>query len=61
MKKVVTLGEIMLRIALPDCLCVSLANSFDVVYGEGESNVAVSSANYGVPVVYPKMILGNVH
>jgi len=45
MKKVVTFGEIMLRIALPDFLCFSLANSFDVVYGGGESNVAVSPAN----------------
>ena len=45
MKKVVTFGEIMLRIALPDFLCFSLANSFDVVYGGGESNVAVSLAN----------------
>lgn len=50
MKKVVTFGEIMLRLAPPGFLRFSQANSFDVVYGGGESNVAVSLANYGVPV-----------
>jgi len=50
MKKVVTFGEIMLRLAPPDFLRFSQANSFDVVYGGGESNVAVSLANYGIPV-----------
>ena len=52
MKKVVTFGEIMLRLASPDFLRFSQANSFDVVYGGGESNVAVSLANYGVPVEF---------
>lgn len=50
MKKVVTFGEIMLRLAPEGFLRFSQANSFDVVYGGGESNVAVSLANYGVPV-----------
>jgi 2-dehydro-3-deoxygluconokinase len=50
MKKVVTFGEIMLRLAPQGFLRFSQANSFDVVYGGGESNVAVSLANYGVPV-----------
>ncbi|MFS4454917.1 PfkB family carbohydrate kinase [Maribacter sp. 2304DJ31-5] len=50
MKRVVTFGEIMLRLAPPGFLRFSQANSFDVVYGGGESNVAVSLANYGVPV-----------
>ena len=50
MKKVVTFGEIMLRLSPPGHLRFSQANSFDVVYGGGESNVAVSLANYGVPV-----------
>ena len=48
MKKVVTFGEIMLRLSPPGFLRFSQANSFDVVYGGGESNVAVSLANYGV-------------
>jgi len=50
MSKVVTFGEIMLRLAPPGFLRFSQANQFDVVYGGGESNVAVSLANYGVPV-----------
>ncbi|MEP6262196.1 MAG: sugar kinase [Gillisia sp.] len=52
MKKVVTFGEIMLRLAPPGFLRFSQANNFDVVYGGGESNVAVSLANYGVPVQF---------
>lgn len=52
MKKVVTFGEIMLRLSPPGFLRFSQANSFDVVYGGGESNVAVSLANYGVPTSF---------
>ena len=48
MKKVVTFGEIMLRLSPPGFLRFSQTNSFDVIYGGGESNVAVSLANYGV-------------
>ena len=50
MGKVVTFGEIMLRLAPQGFLRFSQANNFDVVYGGGESNVAVSLANYGVAV-----------
>ncbi|MEM9920615.1 MAG: sugar kinase [Bacteroidota bacterium] len=50
MKKVITFGEIMLRLTPPNLKRFSQASSFDVVYGGGESNVAVSLANYGVPV-----------
>lgn len=50
MSKVVTFGEIMLRLAPPEFLRFSQTTSFDVVYGGGESNVAVSLANYGIPV-----------
>lgn len=46
-KKVVTLGEIMLRLTAPDYLRFVQCDSFDVVYGGGEANVAVSCANYG--------------
>ncbi|UZR98944.1 sugar kinase [Chondrinema litorale] len=52
MEKVVTFGEIMLRLAPQEFLRFSQANSFDVIYGGGESNVAVSLANYGVPVEF---------
>ena len=50
MKKVVTFGEIMLRLSPQGYLRFSQAGNFDVVYGGGESNVAVSLANFGVPV-----------
>lgn len=50
MKKVVCFGEIMLRLTPPALRRFSQANSFDVIYGGGESNVAVSLANYGIPV-----------
>lgn len=59
MKKVVTFGEIMLRLAPPGFLRFSQANSFDVVYGGGESNVAVSLANYGVPVDFVTRLPNN--
>lgn len=52
MKKVITFGEIMLRLAPPGYLRFSQSTSFDVIYGGGESNVAVSLANYGVPVEF---------
>ncbi len=49
MKKVVTFGEIMLRLSPPGYKRFSQAESFDVVYGGGEANVAASLANYGIP------------
>lgn len=47
MAKVVTMGEIMLRLSTPDYKKLIQADSFDVNYGGGEANVAVSLANYG--------------
>lgn len=52
MKKVVTFGEIMLRLSPPGKLRFSQANSFDVVYGGGESNVASSLAIFGLPAEF---------
>jgi len=48
MATVVTYGEIMLRLTPPGFQRFVQAQSFDVVYGGGEANVAVSLANYGV-------------
>ncbi len=47
MAKVVTMGEIMLRLSTPGFQKFIQAESFDVCYGGGEANVAVSLANYG--------------
>lgn len=52
MKKIVTFGEIMLRLTPPGFRRFSQASSFEVIYGGGESNVAVSLANYGLPVEF---------
>ena len=46
-KKVVTLGEIMLRLSTPGNQRYMQAVSFDINYGGGEANVAVSLANFG--------------
>ncbi len=48
--KVITFGEIMLRLTPHGFRRFSQADSFEVIYGGGESNVAVSLANYGVDV-----------
>lgn len=47
MKKVVTFGEIMLRLATPGNLRICQASEFGATFGGGEANVAVSLANYG--------------
>ncbi|KAA6320848.1 2-dehydro-3-deoxygluconokinase [termite gut metagenome] len=47
-KKIITLGEIMLRLATSDYLRFSQATEFNATFGGGEANVAVSLANYGL-------------
>ncbi|WPP51226.1 sugar kinase [Catalinimonas niigatensis] len=47
-KKVVTFGEIMLRLATPNYQRFIQATEFEATYGGGEANVAVSLANYGL-------------
>ena len=48
MSQVITFGEIMLRLSTPEFLRFSQTNQFDIVYGGGEANVAVSLVNYGI-------------
>lgn len=48
MNKVVTFGEIMLRLSTERHLRFEQAKAFTASYGGGEFNVAVSLANYGV-------------
>lgn len=50
--KVVCFGEIMMRLSPPGLQRFVQARAFDVTYGGGEANVAVSLANYGIPVEY---------
>lgn len=47
MAKVITLGEIMLRLSPAGCHRFVQVDNFDVIWGGGEANVAVSCANYG--------------
>ena len=47
MARIVTMGEIMLRLSTPGNEKFIQADEFDVCYGGGEANVAVSLANYG--------------
>ncbi|MBN1416602.1 MAG: sugar kinase [Bacteroidales bacterium] len=52
MNHVVTFGEIMLRLSTPGFERFVQASRFDINFGGGEANVAVSLANYGIPVEY---------
>ncbi|PJJ28561.1 sugar kinase [Lacrimispora celerecrescens] len=52
MAKLVTMGEIMLRLSTPNNEKFIQADEFDVNYGGGEANVAVSLANYGHDVEF---------
>lgn len=47
-KKVVTFGEVMLRLSTPGFLRFSQTKQYDATFGGGEANVAVSLANYGI-------------
>ncbi len=48
MKKVVTFGEIMLRLAPEGYLRFFQSDKFQATFGGGEANVAVSLANFGI-------------
>ncbi len=47
-EKVVTMGEIMLRLSTPGYSRFVQSQEFDVNYGGGEANVAVSLSNFGL-------------
>lgn len=63
MKKVVTFGELMLRLSPSGNLRFNQANSCDFFFGGSEANVAVALAKYGVPVSFvsklPENAFGN--
>jgi 2-dehydro-3-deoxygluconokinase len=46
--RVVTFGEIMMRLATPGRLRFSQAKELELTYGGGEANVAVSLSNFGL-------------
>ena len=59
MAKIVTMGEIMLRLSTPNNEKFIQADEFDVNYGGGEANVAVSLANYGHDVQFVTAVPAN--
>ncbi len=58
--KVVTFGEIMLRLSPPENLRLIQADSLEATYGGGEANVAVSLANYGLNSVFVTRLPDNL-
>lgn len=50
--KIVTFGEVMVRLGAPDYLKLIQTDKFDVSYAGAEANVAVSLANYGMQTDY---------
>jgi len=50
--KVVTFGEIMMRLATPGRLRFGQAKELELTYGGGEANVAVSLANFGLDAAF---------
>ncbi len=58
-KKVVTLGEIMMRLSTPGFERFVQSDSFDVTYGGGEANVAVAVSNYGLNGVFVSKVPDN--
>jgi 2-dehydro-3-deoxygluconokinase len=52
MKEVLTFGEVMLRLSTPGFERFGQSNVLNATYGGGEANVAVSLANFGIPVSF---------
>ncbi len=52
MKKVVTFGELMLRLAPENYLRFVQSEKYEATFGGAEANVAVSLANYGVDAAF---------
>lgn len=51
-KKVITFGEVMMRLSPPGYSKISQATSFELVYGGGEANVAISCAYLGMKAAH---------
>ena len=59
MKKIVTFGEIMLRLQPPSFERILQAKSFDAVFGGGEANVACSLSNFGMDAAFVSKLPNN--
>jgi 2-dehydro-3-deoxygluconokinase len=58
-KKIVTFGEIMLRLAPPNLERFLQSPQFVATFGGGEANVAVALANFGLPAAYVTVLPDN--
>ena len=58
-KKVVTFGEIMLRLSTPGHQRIVQVESFDASYAGGEANVAASLANFGLQASFVTKLPSN--
>lgn len=52
MKKIVTFGEVLLRLTAPGNFRFSQARDYVAAFGGSETNVAVSLANFGIPTEF---------
>ncbi|MEO1128083.1 MAG: sugar kinase [Planctomycetota bacterium] len=57
--RIVTFGEIMLRLSTPGFSRILQSQSFDVTYGGGEANVAASLAQFGLDAAFVSKVPGN--
>ena len=57
--KVISFGEIMLRLATPGFQRISQTKGFEASFGGGEANVAVSLSNFGIPAEFVSCIPEN--
>ena len=59
MARIVTMGEIMMRLSTPDHQRFEQSSRLDVTYGGGEANVAAALCNYGLDGVFVSKVPAN--
>lgn len=59
MQKLVSLGEILMRLSCEDHLRFSQAQRYEVVYGGSEANVLITAANFGKPAEFVTVVPDN--
>ncbi|MCU0443847.1 MAG: sugar kinase [Microscillaceae bacterium] len=52
MKKIITIGEIMMRLSPPNYQKIAQTQSFDAVFGGSEANIGISLAHLGLSVAH---------
>ncbi|WP_037316947.1 sugar kinase [Salegentibacter sp. Hel_I_6] len=59
MKKLVSLGELLMRLSCEDAHRFSQVNNFKVVYGGSEANVLITAANFGLETEFISVLPEN--